>query len=41
LAAICEEPVSTEEALKVNEWHTMMKEQMISIEDNMTWSLVN
>jgi hypothetical protein len=38
LAAIEEEPGSTEEALEVKEWHTAMKEEMDSIQENKTWS---
>jgi hypothetical protein len=38
LAAIEEEPGSTEEVLEVKEWHTAMKEEMDSIQENKTWS---
>jgi hypothetical protein len=41
LAAIVEEPTDAEEALKVDEWHNAMKEEIASIEDNKTWSLLN
>jgi hypothetical protein len=41
LAAIGEEPTDAEEALKMVEWHNAMKEEIASIEENGTWSLVN
>jgi hypothetical protein len=41
LAAIGEEPATIEEALKVDEWHTARKEEIASIEENRTWSMVN
>jgi hypothetical protein len=41
LAAIGEEPSSTKEALKIEEWRLTMLEEMASIEENKTWTLVN
>jgi hypothetical protein len=41
LAAIREEPTDAEEAQKVVEWHNAIKEEIASIEENRTWSLVN
>jgi hypothetical protein len=36
-----EEPSSVDEALQVKEWHEAMKEELVSIEENKTWSLVH
>jgi hypothetical protein len=41
LAAIGEEPGSADEALQVKEWRGAMMEELASIEENMTWSLVH
>jgi hypothetical protein len=41
LTAIGEEPSSAEEALKIEEWRLTMLEEMASIEENKTWTLVN
>jgi hypothetical protein len=41
LAAINEEPSSADEALKVEEWHLAMLEEMALIEENKTWTLVS
>jgi hypothetical protein len=41
LAAMGEEPSSVDEALQVKEWHEAMKEELVSIEENKTWSLVH
>jgi hypothetical protein len=41
LAAIGDEPYSAEEALKIDEWHLAMLEEMASIKENKTWTLVN
>jgi hypothetical protein len=41
LAAINEEPSSADEALKVKEWRLAMPEEMASIEENKTWTLVS
>jgi hypothetical protein len=41
LVAIEDESTTTEEALKVDEWHIAMKEEIASIEENRTSSLVN
>jgi hypothetical protein len=40
LAAINEEPCSADEALRVEEWCEAILEEMTSIEENKTWSLV-
>jgi hypothetical protein len=40
LAAINEEPCSVEEALRIEEWRLAMLEEMASIKENQTWSLV-
>jgi hypothetical protein len=41
LAAIGEEPKSVDEAMKVKECHAAMMEELASIEENQTWSLVH
>jgi hypothetical protein len=41
LVAIGEESTDAEEAQKVVEWHNAIKEEIASIEENRTWSLVN
>jgi hypothetical protein len=41
LAAIREEPGSIDEALQVKEWRGAMTEELASIEENRTWSLVH
>jgi hypothetical protein len=39
--AIGDEPCSADEALKTEEWHMVMRDELASIEENHTWSLVN
>jgi hypothetical protein len=34
LAAIGDEPCSTDKALKTEEWHTVMRDELTSIEEN-------
>jgi hypothetical protein len=41
LVAIGEEPWPIDESLQVKEWHGAMMEEIASIEENMTWSLVH
>jgi hypothetical protein len=41
LAAIGDEPASAEEAKGVKEWRMAMLEEMVSIEENKTWTLVD
>jgi hypothetical protein len=41
LVAIGEELCSAHKALKYEEWHMAMKDELASIEENQTWSLVN
>jgi hypothetical protein len=41
LAAIGDEPATAEEALKIKAWHAAMMEELSSIKENKTWSLVD
>jgi hypothetical protein len=41
LAAIGEKPYSVDEALRIADWRKAMLEEMVSIEENKNWSLVN
>jgi hypothetical protein len=41
LAAIGDELATAEEALKIKAWHAAMMEELSSIKENKTWSLVD
>jgi hypothetical protein len=41
LAAIRDEPATTDEALKSKDWHPVLVDELESIKENKTWSLVN
>jgi hypothetical protein len=41
LAAIRDEPATTDEALKSKDWRAVMVDELESIKENKTWSLVN
>jgi hypothetical protein len=41
MAAICDEPISVEEALKSKKWRAAMSEELTSIRENGTWSVVD